>query len=406
MTDEIEPTASEPNKPSKTNPSESKADKLKPEQPQQIETTSGEMTGAAATKTGSIGAIIISILALIVATAVAYFGYHQHQTLTGQISDFQRDSSQYQTAINRVQQQAQAQQTELLQRLQSSQERFANDVQGLTDQMVAMNEKFTAMSGQNENNWLVDQAYYLLKIANNRMMFMTDTDTAIYLLNQVDDLLGQVDDPNLFAVRKKVSEDRQGLNARPKLDTTGLAIRVSALQTRLVDLPMIQIVEEDLPTEAAVETEPLTWYEHLLVSMSRLGDQIFTVRNHGKGYSPVISESDEQQLRFTMMMMLQTIQYAVLHHDDALFQANLLQLKSRLNNYFDSEDPAVQILQLEVEELLQLQVGYDAFEGLASLPALSAFILQRNMPTTDNQPQQERQPPQSDGESVEGTESP
>ena len=80
------------------------------------------------------------------------------------------------------------------------------------------------------------------------------------------------------------------------------------------------------------------------------------------------------------MMTIQTIQYAVLYHNDDLFQANLLQLKSRLNNYFDNEDPTVQTLLLEIDQLLELRVGYETFAGLTSLPALSTYIQQRDNP--------------------------
>lgn len=373
MTDEIEPAASDKPQPSE---SATKTDKTPPEVGNTRSTPGAKVQ--AHRKSSSAGAYIISTIAILLVAAIAYYGYMQHQSVQQQITQLQQSSRNYQSGINRIQQESMQQTEQLIQRVQAAETQMAKDMQGLTDQIVAMNEAFVDLSGQKQTTWLADQAYYLLKIANNRIMFMQDTDTAIFLLTEADSYLSQLDDPNLFATRKKVSEDRQVLNARPKLDTTGLAIRISAFQSTITDLPMIQIAKRQDAEQEVEQTTPQTWYEHLLYSLDKLADQVFTVRTHGTGYTPVISESDEQQLRFAIMMTIQTIQYAVLYHNDDLFQANLLQLKSRLNNYFDNEDASVQRMVLEIDELLKLKVGHESFAGLTSLPALSAYIQQRD----------------------------
>ena len=382
MTDEIEPAANDKPQPPE---SATRTDRASPEVHKKDPPTP---------KSGGAGAYLVSIIAIVLVAALGYYGYMQHQSVQQQITQLQQTNRNYQSGINRVQQASVQQAEELLQQLRAAENQMAADMQGLTDQLVAMNEAMTNLSGQKETSWLADQAYYLLKIANNRIMFMQDADTAVYLLTEADELLSQIDDPVLFATRKKVSEDRQVLNARPKLDTTGLAIRVSAFQSTIANLPMIQIVDAAVVEEEAEESAPETWYEHLLYSLDKLAGQVFTVRPHGTGYSPVISESDEQQLRFAIMMTIQTIQYAVLYHNDDLFQANLLQLKSRLNNYFDNEDSAVQTLLLEIDELLKLKVGHESFTGLTSLPALSTYIQQRDnpQPTDSKEPEADEEP--------------
>jgi uroporphyrin-3 C-methyltransferase len=191
-----------------------------------------------------------------------------------------------------------------------------------------------------------------------------------------------MDHPDLFLTRKKVAEDIQRLNAIPKLDKTGIAIRVGALQSKVAELPMLLLTQADDSVTAEPEQLPETWYEHLAASFQQLSLQWFDVRHHGSGYSPLISEQDEQQLRFAMMMTLQTIQFAILHNNNDLFQASLLQLKSRLTNYFDAEDSQVLAILLEVDQLLALKVTPQQISPLGSLAALNNYRLEKDKPAS------------------------
>ena len=107
----------------------------------------------------------------------------------------------------------------------NARQRYDADMKGLTDQLLSATERMTELSGTNQRIWHLDEAYYLLRIANNRIIFLKDAPTTISLLKQVDKLLAGMEDPNLFATRKKLTEDIQRINAWPKIDSTGLAIQ-------------------------------------------------------------------------------------------------------------------------------------------------------------------------------------
>ena len=332
-------------------------------------------TNTASSNLGSFAAMLLSVIAIGLVAAMGYFGYLRYQTITSKFTELEQSKGVYQNQIRVLQQSVEAQNAQVLALVEQRDAAVEESLQGLTDQVINALETMNDLSGKQDKSWLINEAYYLLKLANNRIMFMQDVDTALYLLNQADQLLGQLDDPNLFVTRQKLNEDRQRLNGWPKVDATGLAIRISALQSGVADLPMVIIAQEKEPEQE--EAAPDVWYEHLLYSIQQLGDQWFTVRQHGSGYTPIISESDEQKLRFAIMMTLQTIQFAILNHNDDLYQANLLQLKSRLENYFDISDTSVQTIVLEIEQLLQVRVGYDSSEGITALLPLSNYLTQR-----------------------------
>jgi len=325
---------------------------------------------------GSMLATLLSFVAIGLVVALGYFGYLRYQSISSKIVELEQSKGVYQNQIRGLQQALDTQNTQVLSLVDQRDAAVQESLQGLTNQVINALETMNDLSGKQDKSWRVNEAYYLLKIANNRVMFMQDVDTALYLINQADELLGQLDDPNLFVTRQKLNEDRQRLNGWPKVDSTGLAIRVSALQSSVTQLPMVIIAQEKEPEQ--VEEAPDVWYEHLLYSIQQLGDQWFTVRQHGSGYTPIITDSDEQKLRFAIMMTLQTIQFAILHHNDDLYQANLLQLKSRLKNYFDVSDSSVQTILLEIDQLLQLRVGYDSSEGISALLPLSSYLTERD----------------------------
>ena len=325
---------------------------------------------------GSMLATLLSFVAIGLVVALGYFGYLRYQSISSKIVELEQSKGVYQNQIRGLQQALDTQNTQVLSLVDQRDAAVQESLQGLTNQVINALETMNDLSGKQDKSWRVNEAYYLLKIANNRVMFMQDVDTALYLINQADELLGQLDDPNLFVTRQKLNEDRQRLNGWPKVDSTGLAIRVSALQSSVTQLPMVIIAQEKEPEQ--VEEAPDVWYEHLLYSIQQLGDQWFTVRQHGSGYTPIITDSDEQKLRFAIMMTLQTIQFAILHHNDDLYQANLLQLKSRLENYFDVSDSSVQTILLEIDQLLQLRVGYDSSEGISALLPLSSYLTERD----------------------------
>lgn len=342
-------------------------------------TESTEKTEQVSTSSGSPLALLLSVIAIGLVLALGYFGYFQHQSMTAKLQELEQSKGVYQNQIRDMQQVLEAQSVqnaELLALIEERDSGVDEAIGGLTNQLSDALNNINNMTGKQDNSWRAQQAYQLLKIANNRIMFMQDVDTAIYLLNQADELLAELDDPNLFLTRQKVNEDRQRLNSWPKIDATGLAIRVAALQSSVAQLPVVIVVEQQ--QVEAEQVAPETWYEHLLYSFQQLGDQWFTVRQHGAGYTPILSEADEQKLRFAIMMTLQTVQYAILHHNDDLYQASLLQLKSRLENYFDISDSAVQTIVLEIAELLEIKVGYDSSEGITGLLPLSTYLNERS----------------------------
>ena len=327
-------------------------------------------------------AYLIASIALMAVIALGYLSYQKAKQIEVKLSALSATEQSYQDQIASFERLQSNQSNQVSQLLAQQQQRFDNELSVLANQILLITEDVSNAKADDNSDWYAAEAYYLLRLANSRLIFTQDIETAQTLLMESEKLLAQIEDAKLFAIRKKINEEIQSLSALNTIDRTGLAIRVTALQTTISQLPMVQILEtETVITES--ETEDV-WYEHLGQSMKQLADQWFVVREHVSGYNPVLSESDEQQLRFAMMMGIQAVQYAILNFDDALYQANLLQIKSRIQNYFDSKDAAVQALILEIDELLERQVSYQLSDGLESPQALSRYLTQEGLSPSES----------------------
>ena len=329
---------------------------------------------------------LLSFIAFVLVITAAYFYYQDRGRQQGNIdtlvSQQQSTAARQQEVIQQLQIQLRTMQDSLV----KQQEEQQAIITGLTDQVIASSARLAKLDGQSQRSWYLDEAYYLLRMANNRIIFLQDIKTALLLVDQADMLLARVDDVELFSVRQKLAEDRQRLTAITPVDRTGTAIRLGAIQGRVDNLPLQKLLYQQRETEAEAVEPASTWYEHLANSMAKLGEQWFEVRKHSPGYNPLMTEAEAQQLRYVVLLTVQTAQYAVLHQDGNLYQASLLQLRSRLSNYFDSEDPEVQAVLTEVAALLDIPVASEPVAGLHTLSLLQAFLEQRRNAESESTP--------------------
>lgn len=322
-------------------------------------------------------ASLTGFLAIGLVAAVVYFGYQYKLILDQRLSEIENRSAQTSNQYQQLEQQFLNSQQQLQSQWQQQSQSQNSQLAEFRTELLSSREQLAELSGRRDKGWHLEEAYYLLRIANNRLIFLSDVATAISLSEQADQLLADMDEPELFDTRTRLATDIQRLKAIPLIDRTGIAIRVGAMQPRIDGLKLIAILTSEQSAEPTPSNKASTWYEHLAESFRKLGEQWFEVRKHGSGYQPLISVADEQQLRFAMLLTIQTIQFAILHQNDDLYQASLLQLKSRLSNYFDSEDPDVKSLLLQIEQLLEVTVSQGPLQGLAALSSLKDFIRER-----------------------------
>ncbi len=212
------------------------------------------------------------------------------------------------------------------------------------------------LSTTSRADWLLAEAEYLIRLANQRLVTERNTKNATVLLITADEILRDLDEVDLLAVREALAKSITSLRMAPGVDREGFYLRLNALSEQLVQLPLIapELLEGDRVT---VETDSViddSWRGQLLKGFYQAVDgvsELIRVRRRNVPLEPLLSPEENQFLRHNLGMMLEQAQLALLREEQAVYRTSLAKAKKWLGDYFELNDGASQL----VEQLSQLE---------------------------------------------------
>ena len=308
----------------------------------------------------------LMIVVIIAVGAVGYFGYNYWQQFSA------RPLTLEQQGIN-----SQAETKETIAALGNEFSLLLQQTQQKLDQQNASNEKNLAdisaqisdtrrklqsVRGRHQNDWMLAEADYLVRIASNRLLLEHDYSTALVLLVNADERIMMMDDPSLQPVREALSRDMATLRLVKRADIAGLAIRINSLIPQLKVLPALafQLPEEIIKEiDTSIPVADISWQQSLKNTLKELSVKWFEVRNHGRPVTPLMAPETETMLLTNMTLLLQTTQFATLRQHSELYHHSLQQLKEVVNEYYDTADPVVIAFVNEVDLLNATSVQED-----------------------------------------------
>ena len=135
-------------------------------------------------QTSSLG-WLLSLITLTAVVLASYLGYLQYLTLNQRLADLEQAQQSSVSQRQEVRQQLSTISQSYEQQLQALQSRYQADMKNLTDQLLASAEKIAEMEGATQSAWQVDEAFYLLKMANNRLILMEALSALVIQLGPV-----------------------------------------------------------------------------------------------------------------------------------------------------------------------------------------------------------------------------
>ncbi|MEC8482939.1 MAG: uroporphyrinogen-III C-methyltransferase, partial [Pseudomonadota bacterium] len=133
----------------------------------------------------------------------------------------------------------------------------AKALQSHTEQaLIDISSKINKLSNADKNDWLLAEAEYLIRLANQRLLLDKDTRSAISLLSNADTILAGLEDPLMFATRKAVAQDIQALKSVTSFDIEGRYLQLSALYDQVATLPQREPSKAWLAQQASAEAAP------------------------------------------------------------------------------------------------------------------------------------------------------
>lgn len=371
---------------------ESDKKELKKKDPKKKEPNKKEDEPKKSSGSGALGKSILVLLLLILLAIAGGAGWWFYQM------------QQQEPIVNSVQQNLESQQQEIT-NLQQGLESEREERQGQQQSQAALNQsindlelkinsharRLRELSTTSRSDWLLAEAEYLIRLANQRLITERNTKNATSLLLTADGILRDLDEVDLLPVRQSLANNITSLRSVPMVDREGLYLQLNALSEKLVNLPlMAPKLDEEVPETNELENDPVTdglgdeevtswtegwatsWRETLYQSfnsaLESTGDLI-RVRRRDAPLEPLPSAQEDQQLRHNLAILLEQAQMALLREEQVIYQASLQKAQAWLDGYFelnDSARPLIEQLAL-LEQKNIVQELPDISEGLEVL---------------------------------------
>ncbi len=294
------------------------------------------------------GAISNFVLILCLSSALGYAVYEGHartekQRIAGQAlgKRLQELHNMQTETFNNLAQSQQTEQKNLLKQLNDTQTLLNDSVQRIT----AQGKRLRAMSDTSRDDWLLAEAEYLLKLANQRIRIERSPDGAEALLEEADGILRELDDPNMHPLRRAITKDLTALKLLKKIDTEGIYLSLVALTDEIKNIPVVLTPRAEDQTAVSkkevTDQKDKTFWQVVGGSWSRFTgsfDSYVRVVRHDKKPKPLLPVQDEMYLQQNLRLILERAQLALLREQQDIFEQSLGQADQWLKTYYNESD--------------------------------------------------------------------
>jgi len=252
----------------------------------------------------------------------------------------------------------------------------------LQAQLQATNRQVDEVTQVSRRSWMLAEAEYLLRLANQRLMMERETASALALLSSADEILVSVAEPGLFEVREALAHEAAGLRAIAHLDVEGVFVTLAALSEQVETLALLT------PNAGAAdekEAKPVLVDDQQSVldaALDRFGDMV-SIRHRDVPLEPLLTPEQHYYVQQNLRLMLEQAQLALLQRKTGVYNRSLDKAANWVELYFQLNESA-QALRATLRELQTVNVDPELPNISASLALLKAYI-NRPMPG-DNSP--------------------
>ena len=234
-----------------------------------------------------------------------------------------------------------------------------------------------ALSSVNRDDWKIAEAEYLLRLANQRVLLERNSGNAVALAQNVDEILRDLNDPDLFPVRKALASEMSELTLAGDIDREGVYLRLLALSEHIEKLPLIEPLgstEEVWPEDEPQENEGL-WdkTKRGFMNLLKKFSHHLRVRDHAQPVPAILAPDNQIYLKQNMRLMLEQAQAALLREEAQVYQSSLEKAQEWLKTYFPLNTQSV-AAQAELADLQNVIITQSLPNFAESTALLKAYI--------------------------------
>lgn len=280
--------------------------------------------------------------------------------------------------------------------LKSQLEQFKNQTSSLTANLDALQKsvefnstRLAKLPGAERQDWLLAEAEYLLRVANQRLQLEKDWQGSLGLLNAADKVLLETRDPGVNKIRKTISEEMLALKETPAIDKVGLVLQIQSIQNRIPELPWLpeKFIPEATQTEPQEQApKPLSeqvWYKKAWASVVKTLSSMVRIRERAAPIAPALTANQRYYLQQNMQLMLEQAQLAALREEAVLYKQSIERVENWITSYIVLDNTTTSAIQKSLQELKSFDVQPIVPNISRSLKALQDFVIQqRRLPNS------------------------
>jgi uroporphyrin-3 C-methyltransferase len=292
-------------------------------------------------------------------------------TVNSLVGSYKNARSQMQAILN-----VQPEQKQLIGQLE-------HQVESLQHRVNIQARRLAELGSTTRSDWLLAETEHLIRLAMQRLQTERNTKSPLALLENVDAILKELDDPDMHLVRRAVAADITALRLAGDIDREGIYLELQALGNSIANLSVI-----DAPVSFVSEPDQLQQ-----TSGSGIGSNIFKefigemgalirVRQRQTPIEPMVDVSEELIVRRNLQMMIEQSQIALLREEQEIYRHSLLKAHNYLASFFAYNSNA-QVLQQRLEALADINIIQELPQINHAFEALQALLIVRQQSISD-----------------------
>ena len=253
---------------------------------------------------------------------------------------------------------------------------------------IAHNARSLLGLGQRtRTDWLLAEAEYLLRLANQRLELENDHQGALRLLKRTDELLAGTDAAGVHPIREALAEEILALRTMEPVDRTGIHLQLEAAMGMIPELGPAQSLEQantlpDASSNSSPDADASLWHQLLGVL-----DRMVRIRRVDEPTQALLTPEQETQAQLHLQLMFEQAAAALLRGDSAVYRRSLGRAGDWLERWYDGSNQTASTLSGLISDLREERLQAEAPDISESLELLKARLRAR----TD-----ESGPPQAD----------
>ena len=277
----------------------------------------------------------------------------------------------------------------IAQQSQKAEKRQSKDIEqvqrGLATIQLRLNnqgKRLAELGTTSRSDWLLAEAAYLARLANQRLQTERSTKNPLALLENVDVILKQLDDPELLPLRGAVAIDITALRLAGEVDASGLYLELNALAESIDQLVILKPTAEaavvtDQPQAALEQPKEQPKLQGLITGFVDGISQLIRVTQRDQPIEPLLQANEEAIVRHNLRLMLEQAQSAVMREEQAIYSKSLGKAQRWLAQYFQL-NPNAEVLQQRLGSLSEQEIIQQLPDINGSLQAIETLIILRN----------------------------